>query len=145
MALALLGGILTAVILGLTYNRALFEVVAWWRAALGHSGHLYVDPQGALLLMAPYQLGLFVAFWLAWSPRASGRRLVAGMAGLALSQILALLVVGEWAVHTSLTPHVAAIRAWSVISTVLFGVWLLTDLGTPVTRGASHATQNQNG
>lgn len=143
-ALALLGGILTAVILGLTYNRALFEVVAWLRAALGHSGHLYFDPQGALLLMAPYQMGLFVAFWLAWSPRASGRRLVAGMAGLALSQIVALLVAGEWAAHTSLTPHVAAIRAWSVISTVLFGIWLLTDLGTPVTRVASHATQTQN-
>ena len=128
IAFALIAGTLTAVVLALTYNRVLFSTVSWLRAALGHGGHDYMDPQGALLMMAPYQLGLFVALWLAWVPHGSTRRFCIGAIALALSQFIVLLALGEWFAHTNVVPHVAAIRAWSVISVLALAFWLLRGL-----------------
>ncbi len=143
--LAISAGSLTAITLGWTYNRALFAGISWLRQAAGHPGHDYMDPQSALLLMAPYQIGLCVALWLAWSPRASPRRLIAGVVILGLLQILVLFGLGEWVAHTGLTPHVAMIRAWTVISTVLLAAWLLTDLGKREPRKIRSVAQAQHG
>jgi len=144
-ATALTAGFLTAVVLGLTYNRALFQGVSQLRETLGHGGHDYMDPQGALLVMAPYQLGLFVALWLAWSPRAKGGRLLLGLATLVLSQVIVLMVLGEWSAHTDMVPHVAAIRAWSVVSVLALAAWLLAGTGSPALRQTATATQTQHG
>ncbi len=57
VATALVAGGLTAYLVGLTYNRLLFWLVDRLQAGLLHSDHSYQDPQGALLIMAPYQLG----------------------------------------------------------------------------------------
>lgn len=145
IALALTGGTATTVLVALILNRLLFSSVSWLRVALGHAGHDYMDPQGALLMMAPYQLGLFVALWLAWSPRSSGRRLTIGVTALAISQIIVLFGVGEWFSHTGIVPHIAAIRAWSVVSVLTIAFWLLRDRTRSVERPSPARSQTQHG
>jgi len=121
---ALLAGVVTAYLMGLTYNRFLFWFVERLQAGLGHPEHQYLDGQGALLIMAPYQLGLLVGLWIAWRPKISWRRGLAGLSLLLVSQPLMLILVGEWVAHTGLVPHVAAIRAWSVIVVLLISAWV---------------------
>ncbi len=122
---ALAAAATTAIVSGLTYNRLLVATSEWIRASLGHGDHQYVDPQGALLIMAPYQIGLFLGLWVAWNPRPETRRALLGLAVLLASQPLALLAAGEWVAHTGLEPHVAAIRAWSVVWVLLIGAWVV--------------------
>ena len=122
---ALLAGPLTAVVLGLTYNRLLLWFVTWAGSVVGHGGHDYLDPQGALLVMAPYQLGLLVALWIVWVPRERSGRMLTGLAVLLISQFVVLLTLREWVAHTGIEPHVAAIRAWSVVAVLLVGGWLV--------------------
>ena len=76
--------------------------------------------------MAPYQMGLLTGLWLAWRPRPEARSAwLMALGFLGAIQILSVWVLGEWSTHTSLEPHVALIRAWSVAvpSTRFFFAW----------------------
>ena len=95
----------------------------WFHASIGHPEHEYMDPQGALLLMAPYQLALFAALWIAWGKSVPKNRALVSLMGLLASQPTLLILLGEWVAHTGLEPHVAAIRAWSVLSVLVAGGW----------------------
>ena len=69
-------------------------------------------------MMAPYQLALLLGLWLAWRPRPRWSAVLLATTFLAGTQIVTILVLGEWALHTSIEPHVALIRAWSVTAPV---------------------------
>ena len=79
-----------------------------------HLGHAWVDPQGVLALMLPFQFGLFVALWLALRRPIRDRRLAIGLALLGLGQLVAAVFLGELAVHAGLEFPVTALRAASL-------------------------------
>jgi len=142
---ALVAGGLTAYLVGLTYSRLLFWLVDRLQAGLLPSGHSYQDPQGALLIMVPYQLGLFVGLWVAWRGQVPWRRGLIGLAALLMSQPLVIVLVREWVTHTPIEAHVAVIRAWSMISVLLVGAWIVKRLRSTAPRPSLSATEAQHG
>ena len=105
------------------------------QALAGH-GHPFVDEPGAAAVMPAFQLGLFAALWAAVAGRAEWRRALAGAGLLAASQLVLAFLVGEMAQHGGFNPHVALIRAWTVVVPVVL-VWVLArPEGAPVWRGS---------
>ena len=105
------------------------------QALVGH-GHAYVDEQGAAAVMPAFQVGLFAALWAAVAGRAAWRRALLGAGILAASQAVLALLVGELARHGGFDPHVALIRAWTVVVPAAL-VWVLArPEGAPVWRAS---------
>ena len=105
------------------------------QALTGH-GHPFVDEQGAAAVMPAFQLGLFAALWAAVAGRARWRSALAGAGLLAASQLVVAFLVGEMAQHGGFNPHVALIRAWTVVVPVVL-VWVLArPEGAPVWRAS---------
>ncbi len=93
------------------------------QALAGH-GHAYVDDQGAAAVLPAFQVGLFAALWAAVAGRAAWRRALLGAGLLAGSQLVLAFLVGEMAQHGGFNPHVALIRAWTVVVPLVL-VWVL--------------------
>ena len=77
------------------------------------------DPQGAIAALPAFQVGLYVALWVAAFVAVGWRRFLAGLALLELTQMAALLALHVLASHSGLTPHVRDIRAWAVVGPLL--------------------------
>lgn len=95
--------------------------------------------------MVPYQLGLFVGLWIAWRQAVAWRRGLIGLAALLLTQPLVLILVGEWVSHTGMEPHVAAIRAWSVVGVLACGAWIVGRPRKANTRRSLSSAEPQHG
>ena len=105
------------------------------QALTGH-GHPFVDEQGAAAVLPAFQLGLFAALWAAVAGRARWRSALAGAGLLAASQLVVAFLVGEMAYYGGFNPHVALIRAWTVVVPVVL-VWVLArPEGAPVWRAS---------
>ncbi len=119
--LAVAASALMTLVIALTWNRLVLGGLERLQTLITHAGHDFTDPQGALVFMAPYQMGLLTGLWLAWRPRPELRRWLMSMGLLGVLQVLSVFLIGEWSAHTSLEPHVALIRAWSVaVPTLIF-------------------------
>ncbi len=106
------------------------------QALTGH-GHPFVDEQGAAAVLPAFQLGLFAALWAAVAGRARWRSALAGAGLLAASQLVVAFLVGEMAYYGGFNPHVALIRAWTVVVPVVL-VWILArPEGAPAWRAAA--------
>ena len=123
---------------------------AWWRhagrAAFGHAlagvaaGVLFVqllgpmytrlvtmpagppldDPQGAVALLPAFQVGLYLALWIAAFLAVGWKRFVSGFAVLVLTQAAGLLALQGLASHaTGLTAQVRDVRGWAVAGPLL--------------------------
>jgi hypothetical protein len=92
-------------LLGLPYA----GLLTWMFAA----NTLLPDPQGAIALLPPFQVGLYVALFVAAFAILKWRPFVIGLALLGLSQVAALAMLHIVASH-ALTPHVRDIRAWAL-------------------------------
>ena len=112
-------GLAAAPVLGALYGGA----GAGLQALAGH-GHPFVDEQGAAAMLPAFQLGLYAALWAAVAGRAEWRRALLGAGVLVASQAALALPVGELAFHVGFDPHVALIRAWTVVVPVAL-VWVL--------------------
>jgi exosortase/archaeosortase family protein len=77
------------------------------------------DPQGAIAFLPAFQLGLYLALWVAAFAAAGWRRFLAGLAVLELTQTTGLLAVHALASHSGLTARVTDIRGWSVAGPLL--------------------------
>jgi exosortase/archaeosortase family protein len=77
------------------------------------------DPQGALALLPAFQVGLYLALWVAAFVAVGWRRFVSGLAVLALTQAAGLLALHALASHSGLTAHVRDVRAWAIAGPVL--------------------------
>jgi exosortase/archaeosortase family protein len=77
------------------------------------------DPQGAILLLPGFQVGLYVALTVAAFVGWNWRVFVTGLAGLGASQVL-LFAAGHFlARYADLTPHARDVRAWAVAAPLL--------------------------
>jgi len=117
-----LAGLGLIIVAGGTYGRAMATATG----ALGVATP--PDPQGALALLPQYQIGLFVALWLAALGLSGGRRLALGIVLLGASQVALLALLGELSVRADLVPPVTLVRAWAVALPALV-LWGLTRRG----------------
>jgi exosortase/archaeosortase family protein len=80
------------------------------------------DVQGALQFMPAYQLGLLSGLWIALTGGRQWGGLLWTVLALCASQVLWLVVVGEWAAHAGAMPHALVLRAWNVAVPTGFGL-----------------------
>jgi exosortase/archaeosortase family protein len=102
-------GVLFVYLLGPTYTRAVTFA----------AGAPLDDPQGAIAFLPAFQVGLYLALWVAAFIAVGWRRFVAGLALLALTQTAGLLALHALAGHSGLTAHVTDVRGWAVAGPVL--------------------------
>ncbi len=102
-------GILFVYVLGPAYTR----VVTY------PAGAPLDDPQGALAFLPAFQVGLYLALWVAAFVAIGWRRFLSGLAVLAFTQTAGLLLVHALASHSGLAAHVRDVRAWAVAGPVL--------------------------
>jgi exosortase/archaeosortase family protein len=77
------------------------------------------DPQGAIALLPAFQVGLYLALWVAAFGATSWKRFLAGIAVLGLTQTAGLLALHALASHAGVTAHVRDVRGWAVAGPVL--------------------------
>lgn len=77
------------------------------------------DPQGAIALLPAFQIGLYLALWVAAFVAVGWKRFFAGFGVLALTQTAGLLALHALASHSGLTAHVRDVRGWAVAGPLL--------------------------
>jgi exosortase/archaeosortase family protein len=77
------------------------------------------DPQGAVAFLPVFQVGLYLAIWIAAFLALGWKRFLAGLAVLELTQLVGLLALHALPAHSALTVHVPEIRAWAVTGPLL--------------------------
>jgi exosortase/archaeosortase family protein len=105
-------GVLFVLLLGPFYTRAVT-----YRPAVPLN-----DPQGAIAFLPAFQVGLYLALWVAAFIAVAWKRFLAGLALLGLTQTAALLAVHALATQFDLAAHVRDVRAWAVAGPVLIFV-----------------------
>jgi hypothetical protein len=83
------------------------------------AGTLLDDPQGAIALLPAFQVGLFLALWVAAYVAIGWRRFLAGLAALGVTQTIALLALHSLATHAGFTARVSDVRGWAVAGPLL--------------------------
>jgi exosortase/archaeosortase family protein len=110
-----------------------------------HAGHAYADPQSAVAMLPAFQMALFVAFWFAASKGWVWRTLAVGLAGLLLSQVALVVLLGELGQHIGFAPHVSLIRGWALGIPIVLMVLLERPPGRPVSSLAVETALPQPG
>jgi exosortase/archaeosortase family protein len=105
----IIAGVLFAYLLGPFYTRMVIH----------QAGAPLDDPQGALALLPAFQVGLYLALWVAAFVAVGWGRFLAGLAILGLTQTAGLLALHALASHAGLTAHVRDVRGWAVAGPVL--------------------------
>jgi exosortase/archaeosortase family protein len=109
---ALLGivvGVLFVLLVGPFYTR----VVTY------PAGVPLADSQGAISLLPAFQVGLYLALWVAASIAAGWKPFLAGLAVLGLTQTSGLLALHALTNHSGLTARVSDVRGWAVAGPLL--------------------------
>jgi hypothetical protein len=84
------------------------------------------DPQGAIAFLPAFQIGLYLALWVAAFVAVGWRRFLAGLAVLVLTQTAGLLALHALTSHSGLTAHVRDVRGWAVAGPLLIVVGVVT-------------------
>ena len=85
--------------------------------------HVYVWP--GILILPAFQVGLFIALWIAVAGGGrSWRRALLGLGGVVLAQGALGVPVGELAHHYGFDPHVGLIRGWALVLPAAAVWWL---------------------
>ena len=114
---AALGHALAGVIVGVLFVRLLGPV--YTRAITYQAGAPLDDPQGAIAFLPAFQVGLYLALWVAAFVAVGWKRFLAGLAVLGLTQTAGLLALHALATHSGLTAHVRDVRGWAVAGPLL--------------------------
>ena len=77
------------------------------------------DPQGAIALLPTFQVGLYLALWVAAFAAVGWGRFIAGLAVLGVTQTAGLLALHALTSYAGLTAHVRDIRGWAIAGPVL--------------------------
>lgn len=114
---AALGYALVGIIVGVLFVRLLGPVYS--RIVTYPAGVPLEDPQGAIALLPAFQVGLYLALWVAAFVAVGWTRFLAGLAILGLTQTAGLLALHTLAGLSGLTAHVRDVRGWAVAGPVL--------------------------
>ena len=108
-------------VIGVIAGGAFFLVLGpiYTRLVIASSGLPLEDPQGAIALLPAFQVGLYLALWVAAFLTIGWRPFVVGLALLAVSQTAGLLILHAAASHSGLMAHVRDIRGWAVVGPLL--------------------------
>jgi len=77
------------------------------------------DPQGAIAFLPAFQVGLYIALWVAAFAAVGWKRFLAGLGFLELSQMAGLLGLHALASYSSMRAHVRDVRGWAVAGPLL--------------------------
>ncbi len=106
----LMAGVLFVSLVGPFYTRAVMYYPA---------GSALDDPQGAIAFLPAFQVGLFLALWVAAYAAIGWTFFFLGLAALGLTQTAGLLALHVLASHAGLAPHVRDVRGWAVAGPLL--------------------------
>jgi exosortase/archaeosortase family protein len=84
------------------------------------------DPQGAIQLLPAFQVGLYVALFVAAFVVLNWRLFLTGLAGLGFSQVVVFAAAELLARHAGLTPHARDVRGWAIAAPLLVVAALVT-------------------
>jgi len=141
-------GIVVATLLGAPYAQVLTrgaEMAVAGVTSATTAGTPFSDPQGAITLLPSFQVGLYLALWVAAFAAVGWRRLMAGLALLALVQFASVAALCAFSSRYDVVLHVRDVRAWAVIGPLLTVAavanidWLLRR-PTPVAAAVEHGT-----
>jgi exosortase/archaeosortase family protein len=104
-------GVLFVYLLGPSYTRLVQHVQ--------QGGAPIDDPQGAIGLLPAFQIGLYLALWIAAFGAVGWWRFLAGLAVLGVTQTASWLALHALASHAGLTADVRDVRGWAVAGPVL--------------------------
>ena len=88
------------------------------------------DQQGAIALLPAFQIGLYLALWVAAFVAVGWKRFLAGLAALQLTQTAGLLALHALANHSGVAAHVRDVRGWAVVGPLLI-VAAVVNVGRP--------------
>jgi len=126
-------GIAVASLLGAPYAHVLTRAAGLIGVGPSSSvvaGAPFDDPQGAITFLPAFQVGFYLALWVAAFVTAGWRRFLTGLALLELSQMAILVSLHVLASHAGLMPHVRDVRAWAVVGPLLV-VMAVVNVGWP--------------
>jgi exosortase/archaeosortase family protein len=92
---------------------------SYTRAVTALAGSPLDDPQGAIALLPAFQVGLYLALWVAAYVAVGWKRFLAGLAVLGLTQTTGLFALHALASHSGLTAGVSDVRGWAVAGPLL--------------------------
>ena len=129
VALGVVAAFASAPVLGAVVGGA----VGGLQALAGHAGHAFADSQGAWAILPAFQVGLFVALWIAVAGGGrSWRYALAGLGGVVLVQAVFGVPVDELAHHYGFDPHVGLLRGWALLLPAAAVWWLARPRPFPV-------------
>ena len=99
------------------------------RVVTAQAGAPLADPQGAIAFLPAFQIGLYLALWVAAFVAVGWTRFLAGLALLGVSQTAGLMVLHAIA-SSGLSAHVRDVRGWAVVGPVLIFAAVVT-IGRP--------------
>jgi len=113
-------------LLGSSYTRFVLHTVRvlGGAASAGAVGPPPEDPQGAIALLPAFQVGLYLALWVAARVACGWKRFVAGLALLGVLQLATLTALPLLAGHVGTTLMVQGVRAWAVAAPLLVVAFL---------------------
>lgn len=114
---AALGHALVGVVVGVLFVHLLGPF--YTRVVTYPAGAPLDDPQGAIALLPAFQVGLYLALWVAAYVAVGWKRFLAGLAVLGLTQTTGLLALHALASHSGLTARVSDVRGWAVAGPLL--------------------------
>lgn len=114
-----LGHAAAGVAAGVSFGLILGPAYTWM--VMPRADLALADPQGAVAFLPAFQVALYLALWVATFANARWLPFTAGLAGLVVAQVVALLALHAPAA-TDVVVHVRDVRAWAVAGPVLFFV-----------------------
>jgi hypothetical protein len=88
------------------------------------------DPQGALALFPAFQVGLYLALWIAAFTATGWRAFLAGLTLLVMTQTTVLLGLEALEGLAGLTAHVRDVRGWTIAGPLLI-IAVVVNLARP--------------
>jgi exosortase/archaeosortase family protein len=114
---AAVGYALVGIIVGVVSVRLLGPL--YTRAVTYAAGAPFYDPQEAIAFLPAFQVGFYLALWVAAFAAVGWKRFLAGLAALELTQMAGLLTLHALPAHSALTAHVRDVRGWAVAGPLL--------------------------
>ena len=126
------GAALRHALVGLTVGVAFVYLLGpfYTRVVAYPAGPPLEDQQGAIALLPAFQIGLYLALWVAAFVAVGWKRFLAGLAALQLTQTAGLLALHALASHSGFAAHVRDVRGWAVVGPLLI-VAAVVNVGRP--------------